>query len=362
MYPHINKNNRLSTVCFSLAFAIPLVLSPSAWSRTADPADTCMHRALKQAGDHLTIGEIRLACTQDSDTSFAPENQSTEKRSDKETDKAAANPSIIAVREKRELEMLAAENPYGISPHKRNYLLPVSYNRRPNGKPFEKDDQELDQAEVKFQFSYKVPLIKEIMQQPLDLFFAYTNQSYWQAYNGTVSRPFRETNHEPEFFLTWTNPWEPIWVEQAQYSLGLSHQSNGRSGELSRSWNRFYVSTLLQNRHYYLGLKLWDRISEDPKDFPGDPRGDDNPDIEKFYGHFELELSRVKQFRSLSILIRNNLRRDDNFGAVRLAYSFPLSKTLRGYMEYFEGYGESLIDYNHDAQRIGLGIAISDWP
>ncbi len=330
----------------------------SAPEALADAAAPCLQRALTQAEDQLTIGEIRLRCEEDPGSFPTAAEQSRETDQNKKTVKAEP----IDVDRKRKLEFLAAENPYGISPHRRNYMMPLTYNRRPNGAPFGVADRALDQGEIKFQFSYKVPLMQEIMNRPIDLLFAYTNQSYWQAFNGSTSRPFRETNHEPELFLTWTDPWMPPGVEHAQYSVGLSHHSNGRSGELSRSWNRLFVSSLLQHENYYLGLKLWDRIKDDPKEFPGDPRGDDNPDIEKFYGHFELELSRVKEHRSFSVMLRNNLRSGDNLGAIQLGYSFPLSKTLRGYMEYFEGYGESLIDYNHDVQRFGIGIAISDWP
>lgn len=322
----------------------------------ADTSD-CIQRAMRVAPDQTTIGEIRLQCQQNPD-SFP----STQITSPADTPDKQSTPKAITVDAKRELEFLAAENPYGISPHRRNYMMPITYNRRPNGEPFGVADRELDQAEVKFQFSYKVPLMRQILDKAIDLHFAYTNQSYWQAFNGSTSRPFRETNHEPELFFSWTDPWVPTWVDHAQYSLGFSHQSNGRSGDFSRSWNRLYLSTLLQRDNYYLGLKIWDRIEDRPKEFPDDPRGDDNPDIEKFMGHFELEISRVNEHRSFSIMLRNNLRTDDNFGAIQLGYSFPLSKTLNAYVQYFEGYGESMIDYNHDTQRFGIGIAISDWP
>lgn len=337
--------------CLPAILICTLTLSQPATAK--DPARACMQVALEQAEDHLTLGEIRLRCQEDP-ASFRPEPAPVSE--------AKAEPISIDVEDKRKLEILAAENPYGISPHRRNYLLPITYNTRPNGTPFGIPDRDLDNAEVKFQFSYKVPLIQQILGEEIDFLFAYTNQSYWQAFNGSNSRPFRETNHEPELFFTFTNPWVPPWVDQAQYSAGISHQSNGRSGDLSRSWNRVYISGLLQKENYYLNLKLWDRIEDDPKEFPGDPRGDDNPDIEKFMGHFELELSRVNEKRSFSLMLRNNLRRDDNLGAVQLGYAFPLSKTVRGYLEYFRGYGESMIDYNHDNQRLGLGIAINDWP
>lgn len=47
-------------------------------------------------------------------------------------------------------------------------------------------------------------------------------------------------------------------------------------------------------------------------------------------------------------------------GAIELGFTFPLWGKLRGYAQYTSGYGESLIDYNHNQQRIGLGIALTN--
>jgi phospholipase A1 len=38
-----------------------------------------------------------------------------------------------------------------------------------------------------------------------------------------------------------------------------------------------------------------------------------------------------------------------------------MMNNLRLYLQYFNGYGESLIDYKNYTNRIGCGIMINDW-
>lgn len=61
-------------------------------------------------------------------------------------------------------------------------------------------------------------------------------------------------------------------------------------------------------------------------------------------------------------MLRHSLRSGDrSHGALRLSWAFPIHGKLRGYFEVFHGYGESLIDYNHRATYVGLGVSLLDW-
>ncbi len=63
-----------------------------------------------------------------------------------------------------------------------------------------------------------------------------------------------------------------------------------------------------------------------------------------------------------SLMTRNNLESGFSRGAVELGWSFPLFKYpyLKGYLQYFSGYGESLIDYDRYVNTIGVGLVFTD--
>ena len=109
-----------------------------------------------------------------------------------------------------------------------------------------------------------------------------------------------------------------------------------------------------------MSVKPWYRIPERKKDVPDDPGGDDNPDIRKYMGSGELGFFFRRSRHTLTIMLRNNLRRD-NRGAFKMDYSYPLTGKIKGYLQLFEGYGESLIDYDHRVTRWGIGILLADW-
>jgi len=268
---------------------------------------------------------------------------------------------LSSLEQRLEHERKALDNPFVIIPHKPNYLLPYSYNATPNGDPFDASKGEVDRHEVKFQFSFKLPLVRDIFHDNGELFFAYTNLSFWQAYNKDVSSPFRETNHEPELFLAVDNDWRIFGLTNTRNLLGVVHQSNGQSGSLSRSWNRVYATITLSRGNFAMALKPWWRIPEGDKTSPDDPDGDDNPDIHRYLGYGELYLFYKVGRQTFGVVARNNLRDHHNRGAVQCDWTFPISDKLKGYVQFFNGYGESLIDYNASTSRIGVGIVLTDW-
>ncbi|WP_372627297.1 phospholipase A [Arsukibacterium sp.] len=250
--------------------------------------------------------------------------------------------------------------PFTLLPHESNFLLPVSYVDGIAG-TLSRDgvSASSDNLEAKFQLSLKTPLWTKIYKDRGYLFFAFTQQAYWQAYNSEVSSPFRENNYEPELILML--PHYQNYEEAASriISLSLSHQSNGRSGELSRSWNRLKLSWVTSIGNVFINFEPWYRFNERKKTSVDDPKGDDNPDITKYMGWFELSAAYKQGDATWRMMMRNNLR-SNNKGALRLSYSRPFNRHLRLYVEAFNGYGESLIDYDRSVTRFGIGFELND--
>ena len=184
---------------------------------------------------------------------------------------------------------------------------------------------------------------------------AYTQQNQWQVYNdeGIASRPFRETNYQPELFVSYRPGVElPGGFSWKLLNAGYIHQSNGRAEFLSRSWDRLFAEVGFERENLALFAKAWYRIKESEAE-------DENPDITDFLGH--AEINALYRWRGHSFLLgaRGNL--NTGKGAVQFGWTTPpLLGPFRGYVQVFSGYGESLIDYNWKQTTIGVGVALSD--
>ena len=256
------------------------------------------------------------------------------------------------VDKRRELERESSRNPLAVTTYRRNYLLPWAYNANPDQDRFAEvtDATDADNTEVKYQLSFKVNLIEDLFDDNGDVYFAYTQRSWWQAYNSEASAPFRETNYEPEAFISFDNSMSALGWTNTINRLGFAHQSNGRSDPLSRSWNRVYADMVFQRDEWAVSVAPHWRAPENEED-------DDNPDLEDYIGYGDVTLVRAFGDQEVSLLMRGNPGKS-HYGA-QLDYSFPLFGKVRGYVQYYHGYGESLIDYDHINRRLGLGFSIN---
>lgn len=256
----------------------------------------------------------------------------------------------------------AESNPFFMTPHKMNYILPISVAEGISNEPYEGTsfDKNLKDVEAKFQLSIKVPIGgRGVFSEEDRFYFGFTAKSWWQAYTSEISKPFRETNYQPEIFYMTPSAFEiPSIGASVGLGLGIVHESNGQSSTLSRSWNRIMGGAYLSYEDYGFTFEPWYRIPEKSKSSPNDPSGDDNPDIEEYLGNFQVRA--VKKYNGVNFTFLGRQNFTTHKGYMELGLTFPLSGQVRGYIQYTNGYGESLIDYNHSQQRFSVGFALSD--
>lgn len=300
--------------------------------------DECIIKSVGVAGPEVTAKEIRDNCQR------------------LDTIEEVEVPKRVLV------EKATEDNPYVITGHRQNYILPVSYMEDPNQSPYNNnfypgEENPVKNEEVKLQLSIKVPLTYSEVLVPNDaVYFGFTLKSFWQFYASEVSSPFRETNYRPEVYYEAPIP-SQFWGGTLLTRVGIEHESNGRGGDLSRSWNRVFAGVGFAKNDWGVYLQPWWRIPEDAKEMEDDADGDDNPDINKYMGYYELH--GVYKHNDFEFSAMSRLNWATGYGAIEAGMSFPLYGRLRGFVQYFNGYGESLIDYDHHQQRIGVGFLLT---
>ena len=262
---------------------------------------------------------------------------------------------------------LDANDPHGIltvREHNPMYLMPVWYNSSPNyapssptrGAASQERFSDQKRIETKMQVSFKSKIAEDLFKSRADLWFGYTQKSDWQIYNqGRRSAPFRNTDYEPEIFITQPVKAQLPWGGRLRMlGVGFAHQSNGQSRPESRSWNKVYAMAGMEWGKLTVIPRVWMRL------FDSSGEDNDNPDLTKYLGYGDVKLQyRLNDKHNFSTTLRYNPK--SGYGAAEAAYTFPIKGKLQGVVRGFHGYGESLIDYNHKQSGIGFGLMFNGW-
>lgn len=251
-------------------------------------------------------------------------------------------------RDRSAFEQSSETNPFAISLHNSNYILPYTHSSDvtnpvitvPGFPP-----QDINQTELSFQLSFKLPLFSSLFPDDTRLFFGYTQLTFWQLY---THDPFiRETNYQPELFITHE-------LDACQkISLGLNHESNGRGGFFERSWNRLYL-----NYHINLTPNFWFSAQPWIIVFKGSSSNEHNPDIGHFLGHDQFILGFNWDNFSANLQL-SNIESGFKRGSRELNVGYRLWDKWHLFGQVFSGYGRSLIEYNHSVTGFGLGLALN---
>jgi phospholipase A1 len=262
------------------------------------------------------------------------------------------------VEERAEEEEEVAENNFAITFYKPTYILPYYYTASPYNRVYLEDNrtpdgEKINSSEVKYQLSFKVPLWKNIFHHSSTLYLAYTQLSYWQLYNDDAF--FRETDYEPELFLAnevnfhLFKDWSLNFL-----NVGVVHQSNGYGGDLERSWNRLYVEAVASKENWMVSFKPWYIVQDSSLE-------QHNSNIGEYLGYGRVLVAYKYSDQVFSLQAYNVIESGAQRPSTQLTWSIPLTSYLRGYVQVFSGYGQSLIEYDHRSNSFGIGIAFSDW-
>lgn len=247
-------------------------------------------------------------------------------------------------------------NFFAIAFYKPTYVLPYYYTSRPYNSVYKNstpNNEGIRRSEIKYQLSFKVPVWKNILNRNTTLYLAYTQLSYWQAYNNTAF--FRETDYEPELFVANEINW-PIFRgwHVSFFNIGAVHQSNGYGNSLERSWNRMYLEIISSKGSWMLSIKPW-------VVFHDSSMQNHNANITNFLGYGQLLVAYKYYHQVFSLQMHSLIECGGRRATGEFTWGFPITSYLNGYIQVFSGYGQSLIEYNHRTNSAGIGVALSNW-
>ena len=262
--------------------------------------------------------------------------------------------------ERWELDKEDKNGTFKLTFYKPIYILPVRWSSNPNELPQSENPdnsfteaQNYDQVETKFQLSLKTKLIQSFLFGYGDIWLGFTQLANWQVYNNAISRPFRELNYEPELIVNFPMKANLFGIDLRMAGFSFNHHSNGRDLPRSRSWNRIMFHAAFEKDNFQLYLKPWIRVES--------PELDDNPAISDFVGRMEANLIYNIDRHSFNLIGKSSLDLDEHRGSLELNYFYSVKSNLRLHFQAFTGYGETLIDYNHNQTTLGIGVSFIDW-
>lgn len=244
-----------------------------------------------------------------------------------------------------------------LTSYKPIYMTLAKYSTNPNEFPVaENSDKVLDEpnslnaVEAKFQISLKTKIFHNMLGGRMDLWMGYSQTAYWQIYNTERSRPFRELNYKPEIIANFPIKFPILGFDAKMVGISVIHESNGQSDPISRSWNRIALHAGFEKGNWQVMLKPWLRVGS---------KIDDNENISDYIGRGEADVTYDWGRQRFRAIARHSLNLGDKSrGSLQLNWSFPIHKNFNGHVQFFDGYGETLIDYNHRQTTLGIGVSL----
>lgn len=203
-------------------------------------------------------------------------------------------------------------------------------------------------SDVKFQVSIAQRLTKSTLPFNSYFFLFYNQKVYWNVFQ--ESMPMRDMNFNPGLGLAKLLIVKGRVVGRA--SLLIEHESNGRDSINSRSWNKIsFCGSIYITPQFMIHAKYWIPIVD----------GENNKDILKYSGIYQngIQVTTPDQRFGFAVTLIKRQGWNFNFNTiVELNYRLFKKENQYMFLQYYNGYGESMLDYKQFHSRIRIGLVI----
>jgi len=229
---------------------------------------------------------------------------------------------------------------------KRPYFTLFRDNYFAGGVPIGKEPT-TSNSDVKFQISISQRITKS--QLPFDtyLFIQYTQKAFWNVFQ--TSMPMRDMNFNPGIGLGHLFIYKDNYIGKGY--LMIEHESNGKDSIFSRSWNKVTLcASIMINQNWETQFRIWAPIVD----------SDNNRDLLKYTGIVQMGATFRTDNRRLNaslLFTKRNSKMSFNTQA-ELSYKFNEKENQYIFLQYYNGYGENLLEYNQYKSILRLGFVI----
>ncbi|MDH6358231.1 phospholipase A [Parabacteroides sp. PF5-9] len=202
-------------------------------------------------------------------------------------------------------------------------------------------------SDIKFQISIAQRLTKSKLPFDSYLYIQFTQKVFWNAFQHSL--PMRDLNFNPGLGFGHLIVRHNKYIGKAY--LMLEHESNGKDSIFSRSWNRLSLgAALILTRNWEAQFKAWVPYIDSRN----------NKDILKYNGIFHIASNFMTNNRRFNCAIILTKRKDwRNFNTqVELSYKFNKRENQYLFIQYYNGYGENLLEYKQHKNMLRLGFVI----
>lgn len=203
-------------------------------------------------------------------------------------------------------------------------------------------------SDVKFQISIAQKLTRSVLPWHTYIFLMYTQKTFWNVFEKSL--PMHDLNFNPG--IGWSKPFFNKDRYVGKLTLLLEHESNGRDSIQSRSWNRISIGgSVLIEPWIMVHGKVWIPIID----------GQNNRDILNYCGIYQtgVEIATLDRKFIWDITFVKRKGWNLNFNTIfEFSWRFHKKSNQYFFLQYYNGYGESLLDYNQFHSRLRAGIVI----